>query len=129
MVRRRNERSIARPPRNGRILALAVLLCGVSGVLAPAQARASQAAIGRVERMGALPRGDGHGKWVRVAMHVGNGKFNKNYTTVLSPTVNRGLQQVSNTNVSGRTNTQVAFCRKRHRICRISQRMGARWGW
>jgi hypothetical protein len=61
---------------------------------------------------------DGH-----IVLNTGNGRLNKNYSTVLSPTVNRGLQQVSNTNISGKTTTQVAFCKKRNRICHISQRI------
>lgn len=61
---------------------------------------------------------DGH-----IALNTGNGKFNKNYSTVLSPTVNRGLQQVSNTNISGKTTTQVAFCKKKVHVCHISQRL------
>lgn len=60
----------------------------------------------------------------RISLANGNGRFNKNYATVLSPTVNRGLQQVANTNVSGRTTTQVAFCKKKTRVCKIHQQLG-----
>lgn len=71
---------------------------------------------------------DHHTNNGRVVLRSGNGRFNKNYATVFSPTVNRGLQQVSNTNISGQTPTQVAFCKRRHRICNISQRLWAS-GW
>jgi hypothetical protein len=30
---------------------------------------------------------------------------------------------VANTNISGQTNTQIAFCRKKHRFCKISQKL------
>lgn len=105
---------------------VAALVCGISGGIMSGQAHASEPETVRgVPTAAAM--GDGHGRYVRVTMRTGNGRFNKTYSTVLSPTVNRGLQQVSNTNVSGKTNTQVGFCRKKHRVCTISQRLLSGW--
>jgi hypothetical protein len=105
---------------NGRVLTLAALVCGVSGAISPAPALAGGPAIGRNLRMGVLT-GDGHGENVNVWVNAGNGRDNKIYSSVLSPTVNRGMQQVANTNVSGNTHTQFGFCWKRHRTCNVSQ--------
>lgn len=123
MNRRREKTPYIRMTVAFRTLVLAVLACGVPAALTPAQAHADEPAIARLN----VVAGDGHGKFNHVSIRSGNGKFNKNYSTVLSPTVNRGLQQVSNTNVSGVTNTQVGFCRKRHRYCKISQRLLSGW--
>lgn len=106
---------------NARRLTLAALVIVISGVGASSQAGASVRAIHQEARV-TLVAGDGEGDSNRVSMRTGNGKFNRNYASVLSPTVNRGLQQIATTNVSGRTNTQTAFCHKKHRVCRISQR-------
>lgn len=72
-----------------------------------------------------LVAGDGQGDSNYIKVRAGNGKLNRTYATVLSPTVNRGIQQVSNTNISGTTNDQVAFCHKKHRFCKIRQRIWA----
>lgn len=53
----------------------------------------------------------------------GDGKHNKNYMAVNSPTNMRGAQQIS-VSISGKTKTQAAYCKRKARICRISQRMG-----
>jgi hypothetical protein len=53
----------------------------------------------------------------------GNGRYNKNSVSVNSPTYSRGIQHITNTNVSGSTNTQAAFCKKKFRHCRINQRL------
>ena len=53
----------------------------------------------------------------------GNGKYNKNSITANSPTFNRGIQHFNNTNISGSTNTQAAFCKWKFRHCRIVQRL------
>jgi hypothetical protein len=106
---------------SARRLTLVLPLVMVAGVIASPYASAAPAS----PRTGSIiGGGDGHGEGNRISVRSGNGRFNRNYSTVLSPTVNRGFQQVSNTNVSGRTLTQVAFCKKRHRVCRISQRLG-----
>lgn len=70
----------------------------------------------------ALTGGDAHNRRGLIRIHSGIGRYNKSYASVLSPTVNRGFQQVSNTNVSGKTTTMVGICAKKYRICRISQR-------
>jgi hypothetical protein len=118
MVRRRDKSSPTRMVVNGRVLTLAALVCGVTGAVLPSPAWAAGPAIGR--RPGVLT-GDGHGASFNAWVNAGNGRDNKIYSTILSPTVNRGLQQVANTNVSGNTNTQFGFCWKRHRTCNISQ--------
>lgn len=84
------------------------------------------AAAGGPNRITSLAT-DHHTNHGRVLMNNGNGKFNRTYATVLSPTVNRGLQQVANTNLSGRTETQVAFCKKKTRVCNIHQRLWDGW--
>lgn len=105
---------------NGRVLALAALVCGASGAIPPTPAWAGGPAIGSNLRTG-IPTGDGHGESFNAWVNAGNGRDNKIYSTILSPTVNRGMQQVANTNVSGNTHTQFGFCWKRHRTCNIWQ--------
>jgi hypothetical protein len=109
---------------NARRLTLTALVIVISGVLASPQASANALAIHQGSLANAIT-GDGHGS--HISLRSGNGKFNRNYSTVQSPTVNRGFQQVSNTNVSGTTNTQVAFCRKKHRVCKIYQKLRSHW--
>ncbi|WP_433438383.1 hypothetical protein [Nonomuraea sp. CA-141351] len=53
----------------------------------------------------------------------GNGKHNKNYVAVKSPTIMHGAQQIS-VSISSRTKTQAAFCKRRAWTCKISQRIG-----
>jgi hypothetical protein len=98
---------------------IAVAISGAIG--SPANAEAPPM---RPDASAFVTHGDGHGHAGRIRIRSGNGRFNRNYSTVLSPTINRGLQQVSNTNVSGRTSTLVGFCTKRQRICKIHQRIG-----
>ncbi|GLX00601.1 hypothetical protein Misp02_46870 [Microtetraspora sp. NBRC 16547] len=63
---------------------------------------------------------EGHGPVVR----TGNGKCNKNVSvSVHSPTIQHGVQQVSNTGEGN--NAQTALCRKRGRACKIRQRLKA----
>jgi hypothetical protein len=57
------------------------------------------------------------------ANHVGNGKHNKNSITNNSPTFNHGIQHISNSVAAGSANAQAAFCKRKLRHCRISQRM------
>lgn len=126
MIRHRRKKQLIRMVVDGRMLALSALVCGISATIAPSQARAEGPAIERSARMGVVT-GDHHGGSNRVAVRSGNGKFNKDNSSVLSPTINRGVQQVSNTNVSGRTITQVAFCWKKRHFCKISQRLLSGW--
>ncbi len=59
-----------------------------------------------------------------IVVRTGNGKCNKNTSvSINSPTIQRGVQQVSNTGESN--NTQSALCRKRGRGCKIFQRIKA----
>jgi hypothetical protein len=111
-----------RAAAGARRLTLAIPLLVAAGMVPSPGANAAPASP---RTAWGLRAGDGHGEGNRVSLHSGNGRLNRTYSTVLSPTVNRGFQQVSNTNVSGKTLTQVAFCKRRHRVCRISQRLGA----
>ncbi|GGL07700.1 hypothetical protein Sme01_67370 [Sphaerisporangium melleum] len=54
---------------------------------------------------------------------VGNGRHNFTYGQLFSPTYMRGAQHVSNASVVGHSPSQSAFCRKRHKVCHISERM------
>jgi hypothetical protein len=123
MIRRRGKESLLGVVGNAWRLALITVVAAISVVIVSAQGNA-RALTTRQGTSPAVISGDGHGYGDRIRIHSGNGKLNKNYSTVLSPTVNRGFQQVSNTNVSGKTSTQVGFCTKKHRVCKISQRLG-----
>jgi hypothetical protein len=105
---------------SARRLTLTALVIVISG--AGVSPSASAAAITR----GSLVAGGGD-DWTRNDGHVtqrfGNGVNNRSSSTFNSPTINHGLQQVSNTNISGRTTTQVAFCKKKNRVCKISQKL------
>ncbi|WP_248963295.1 hypothetical protein [Sphaerisporangium perillae] len=54
---------------------------------------------------------------------IGNGKRNRNYAQVLSPTHMHGVQHVSNASVIGASPSQSGYCRKKHRVCHISEKM------
>lgn len=54
--------------------------------------------------------------------NTGNGRHNRNSVSVNSPTINHGIQHVTNTNIGGIANTQASFCKWKFRHCRISQR-------
>lgn len=58
---------------------------------------------------------------------TGNGRNNRNNISVNSPTINRGVQHVNNTNIDGNTITQAAFCKGRFRHCRFNQRAITDW--
>jgi hypothetical protein len=110
---------------NARRLTLTMLVIAISGAITspPASANAS---VVRQESM-AFPsnghdhRGDGNGRTGRINMWGGNGRNNKNDWAVFSPNIIRGPQAMSHTNFGGQTNTQAAFCKRRHRVCKISQ--------
>jgi hypothetical protein len=117
-------------PVRGRVRrpVLAVLVIVMSGAIAPPRADANvNAGTAHRGMWGTLITGDGQGDDNAVRLRTGNGKFNRNFASVLSPTVNRGLQQIASTNVSGSTNNQVAFCHKKHRVCKIRQRLWNSW--
>ncbi|GAA3820437.1 hypothetical protein GCM10022226_46030 [Sphaerisporangium flaviroseum] len=97
-------------------LTLTVLTIAIAGAIGWPQATA------HAERAPQSPRvtvtaGD-HGP-----ITIGNGKRNKNYSQVMSPTNMRGVQHVSNASVTGDSPSQAAFCRKRHRVCHIHEKM------
>lgn len=121
MVRHRDERPLVRTVVSGRALTLLALVCGISGAILPAPAWAGESVIGPGVRTN-VSNGGGHGgDFPAVTVNAGNGILNRTYSTLLSPTVNRGMQQVANTNVSGNTHTQFGFCWRTQRMCRISQ--------
>jgi hypothetical protein len=108
---------------NARRLALTTLVIVISGTSALPQASASAAAIPRGSWATLASGGDNSHNKSHIILHIGNGKNNRASNTLLSPTINHGLQQISNTNVSGSTNTQAAFCKKKTHVCRISQKL------
>lgn len=94
-------------------LTLTTLLVALSGVIASPRA---DAVVVYQQAAAVLVTGDGHGNNNHINVRAGNGKFNKTNSTLFGPTVNRGVQQIANTNVSGKTITKVS-CRKKHRRC------------
>ncbi|MFC4535984.1 hypothetical protein [Sphaerisporangium dianthi] len=110
---------VAAPPAQrspgARWPACAALLITVAAVVASPQAPASAAAAPWGARA-SLATGD------RGPIVIGNGRRNLNYSQVMSPTNMRGVQHVSNASVTGNAPSQVGFCRKRHRICHISEK-------
>ncbi|MEU8268346.1 hypothetical protein AB0B89_14390 [Sphaerisporangium sp. NPDC049002] len=118
MIRHRTERPRADVLVHVRRLTLAALVIAAAGALAsPSQASAS-AVAGHRGSPAAVPADD-HG---HIYMRSGNGRFNKSYSEILSPTIITGLQNVSNTTFGGNSHTQSAACKKKHRFCNISQR-------
>lgn len=55
--------------------------------------------------------------------HTGNGRHNRNSVSVNSPSFDRGIQNITNTTAGGNSVAQAAFCKKKVRNCRISQRL------
>jgi hypothetical protein len=123
MIRHCREKALIGAAINARRLTLTALVIVVSGGSISPQASAKAAAITR-SGWGTGGGSDSTNNNGFINLHVGNGKYNRTSSTVLSPTINHGFQQIANTNVSGQTITQTAFCKKKHRICRISQRLG-----
>jgi hypothetical protein len=106
---------------NPQRLTLTALVIVISGASASPQASAN--AVTPTQAWATIVTGDSSHNSGTISDRTGNGKHNKSSATVLSPTINNGVQQVSNTNVSGSTNTQVAFCKKKARICKIHQKL------
>ena len=106
-----------------RRLTLAALVIVIAGATAWSPASAGVGAT-RQGSLATISAGD-HGP---INVRNGNGRRNKSYSAVLSPTITRGVQQVSVTNVNGATNTQNAACKKRQRNCKIIQKLRrSRW--
>jgi hypothetical protein len=99
-------------------LTLTTLLVALPGLIVSPRADASGVVVYR-KAAAILVTGDGQGNNNLIKVSAGNGKFNKTNSTVFSPSVNRGVQQIANTNVSGKTITKakVFSCRKKHRRC------------
>jgi hypothetical protein len=121
MIGQYREKSLVSTVMNARRLALTALVIVISG--ASALPEASAAAIPRGPWATLASGGDNSHNKAHTTLSIGNGKHNKISSTVFSPTINHGLQQIANTNVSGSTNTQAAFCKKKTHICRISQKL------
>jgi hypothetical protein len=102
---------------------LTALIIAVSGAIAAPEVSAKP--VGPGARRSVF-NGGGQDNSGRISVRGGNGKANRNFWQVLSPSFNSGPQQVQNVNLSGKTNTQVAFCKRRHRVCKISQRLRSR---
>ncbi|MCW2877835.1 MAG: hypothetical protein JWQ95_1935 [Sphaerisporangium sp.] len=106
-----------------RRLALTALVVVISCAAASAQASAGTVAMREDPWAGAVAADHGP-----INLNSGNGKYNKSYSAVLSPTLTHGVQVVSNTSVGGPISTLVALCKKKHRVCNISQRnWTSRW--
>jgi hypothetical protein len=103
---------------NVRRLTLAALVILISGVTASTQASANSVAVRQGVRATVVSDNNGP---VRLHMGSGNGKQNQVYSAVNSPTVMHGMQQIS-VSISGKTIIQAAICKKRHRVCNISQK-------
>ncbi|WP_248963605.1 hypothetical protein [Sphaerisporangium perillae] len=100
-----------------RRLTLTALVIVIPAVIASPQASASVVASGENSKATVLT--DDHGP---VNLNIGNGKHTKNDLRVFNTTIQRGLQNVSSTNMDGMTNIQSSSCRKRHRVCNIFQK-------
>jgi hypothetical protein len=95
---------------------IAVLFGGCSALLsvgANAAALPRHTIVTMAEGANRLPWGD----------NDGNGKHNRTSISVNSPTINRGIQHITNITVSGSTNTQASFCRRKFHHCRINQKL------
>lgn len=97
---------------------LAVLLLAVAGAVAGVGPAADASAVPR--QVASALQSDG---WGTFFTNSGNGKFIKNSFSIESPTVQRGIQNISNTAIGGRNPTQAAFCKRKFRHCRIVQRI------
>jgi hypothetical protein len=53
----------------------------------------------------------------------GNGTHNKTTISYDSPTINHGIQHVTDSNAGGNAVTQNAFCKKRVRLCKIREHL------
>jgi hypothetical protein len=128
MLRHCGNGSLVGAVTKARRLTLTALVIVISGAIASPHAIAS--ANTPASRHGfrtSVNTGGDHGNSGHLKFRGGNGRFNKNYWEAFSPSFNSGPQQVQNVNLSGNTNTQIAFCRKRHRFCKISQKFRSRW--
>jgi hypothetical protein len=98
----RTETTPARAVKGGRCVTLTLLVVVVVVGGVPLRARADSGSNDRYS--------------------VGNGRHNKNIVENHSPTFNKGIQHITNSNIYGNTTSQTSFCKGRFRHCRISQR-------
>ncbi|WP_067136039.1 hypothetical protein [Microtetraspora malaysiensis] len=116
MARHLTEKPHAPSTRAALRLAPLATAVAIAGAVAWPQGSAEAAAIRPAAWVATLAYGHGP------VVNTGNGKRNKNYApSINSPTIQRGVQNVSSTSES--TNTQSAFCKKGRRVCRIKQRL------
>lgn len=107
-----------RPRGNARLLTLTALLIVIVGGETSLGAGTDAATLSS-RSTATLPYDHGrpgHGG-------IGNGWHNKNDVTINSPSLQRGIQNISNGNVGGIHNIQSSFCKRRFRFCHIHQRM------
>ncbi len=53
----------------------------------------------------------------------GNGRHNRTTISYNSPTINHGIQHVTDTTAGGTTAAQVAFCKRKVRFCKIHEHL------
>jgi hypothetical protein len=109
-----------------RRMTMTALVIVIPGVIASPQASASVVAISEKSKATAFT--DDHGP-ININLNVGNGNRTKNDLRVFNTTNQRGLQNISSTNMSGMSYFQNSSCRKKHRVCNIfqKQRPSHRW--
>ncbi|MGI5493429.1 hypothetical protein [Microtetraspora malaysiensis] len=116
MARHLVKKSHAPSIRDALRLTPLVTAVAIAGAVVWPQGRADATAISPAGWVTTMAYGHGP------VVHTGNGRRNKNFSSsVNSPTIQRGVQNVSST--AENANTQSAFCKKGWRVCRIKQRI------
>ncbi|MFC6081992.1 hypothetical protein [Sphaerisporangium aureirubrum] len=103
---------MSRRPTAGTVLVLTLL--GSLAVLATASPTSADGKGGRRPVKHAEIRGDDP-----KSVDAGNGKRNRTFVDIKSPTVQRGTQHTSTQNAGGATNVQSALC-KNVKVCHIT---------
>ncbi|GII77431.1 hypothetical protein Sru01_24130 [Sphaerisporangium rufum] len=101
-----------------RDLLAALLLAGTPACVLAVPASAAATAVPAARPREPYPP---HGN--RLYTRLGNGKYNVNYSSIISPTQSYGFQSMQNASVNGRSTTQAGMCRRKHRVCSIRQKM------
>jgi hypothetical protein len=124
--RRADNRLVSVVLLNARRLTLATLVIMISGAAAAwpsagANAMASAHGVAGPRSFWTIVVPDDHG---HNRFRNGNGRRNMTYSAVNSPTVLRGIQPIS-ISISGKINIQAAHCKKKHRVCKIRQKISS----
>jgi hypothetical protein len=122
MVHQRTEEQAGRLAVSTLAPAVLTIVMTGAGIVSPAGASILATGTGSAVAVPARSSDSGNGNGT-VNEHSGNGRHNRNSFSINSPEINHGIQHITNTNVSGSTDTQAAFCKRRLRHCRISQRL------